>query len=186
MFRKPRVRLLAVILGLACLLALTWYVGGKGIVETFVQNHTQPWAVFHVPDNPTPLAGLDAKIAANTITLCNRSNDHWNNVLVQIDQGYLAALDHLRSGEFKQMPVHDFARTLREEVSRSSSDVLPMRRAGGPHLAGKYHRRVPRIDLAVFETRVLPRPAISRRRVPQVSWFSRPGPFRGRPSPAAS
>ena len=29
--------------------------------------------------------------------------------LFKIDQGYLAALDHLQAGEFKQLPVRDFA-----------------------------------------------------------------------------
>ncbi len=108
MLRKLAVRMFATIFALTCLFALAWYVGGKDIVENFVQNHTQPWAVFQVPENPTPLVGLDATIAGNTVTVCNRSNADWNRVLVQVDQGYLAALDRLRTGECRRIPVRDF------------------------------------------------------------------------------
>src|ERR1700674_2065581 len=77
-------RLLAVFLGLGCLLTLAWYMGGKRIAENFVRKKTQPWAVFQVPENPASLDGLDVMLAANNVTLCNRTEGNWNKVLVQI------------------------------------------------------------------------------------------------------
>jgi hypothetical protein len=73
-----------VILGLACLLVLPWYLG-KGIFENFVRCGMPPWAVVQVPENPTPLADLDAKVVDNMVALCHRSDGDWNKVLVQID-----------------------------------------------------------------------------------------------------
>jgi len=102
------VRLCAILVIVPVLFLAWWFVFGKSVAEKFVRSRSKPWAVFQVPTNPTPLNGLEAKLAANIVTVCNRSDGEWNSVLVQIDQGYLAALDRLRSGECKQLPVRDF------------------------------------------------------------------------------
>lgn len=102
-------RFLVITIGLACLLVAIGYEGGWRLLESFANAHSQPWAVFQIPANPTILTGLEAKLAADSVTVCNRSNSDWNSVLVQIDQGYLASLDRLRVAECKQISVHDFA-----------------------------------------------------------------------------
>lgn len=86
-----------------------WDVGGKRILNNFVNARSQPWAVFHVPASPTILTGLEANVVNDSVTICNRSDNDWNNVLVQIDQGYLARLERLRAEECNQISVHDFA-----------------------------------------------------------------------------
>jgi hypothetical protein len=106
--KKLVIRSLAGVLILTFLLVVSWHAGGKHVFEEYVSDQTRPWAVFQVPANPMPLTGLDAKLAANIVTVCNRSNGEWNSVLVQIDQGYLASLDRLQPGECKQLPVRDF------------------------------------------------------------------------------
>ena len=78
------------------------------MVEPLVRERTKPWAVFRVPQNPTPRAGLETALATDAVVVCNKGADDWSDVLIQIDQGYLAALDRLRKGECKQIPVHDF------------------------------------------------------------------------------
>jgi hypothetical protein len=99
---------LALVLGAFVLLASSWMVGRR-YINQFVQDRAQPWAVFRVPVNPTVLNGLDVKLADDTVTLCNRNKGDWDDVLVQIDQGYLASLDRLRAGECKAVRVQDFA-----------------------------------------------------------------------------
>jgi hypothetical protein len=99
---------LAVALGAFVLLANSWMVGRR-YVDQLVKDRTQPWAVFRVPLNPTVLNGVDVKLADDTVTLCNRTNSDWDDILVQIDQGYLASLDRLRAGECKAIRVQDFA-----------------------------------------------------------------------------
>lgn len=103
------VRLFGILVVVSAIFLASWFVFGRSAVEKFIQSRSKPWAVFQVPANPTPLTGLEAKLTANIITVCNRSDGEWNRVLVQIDQGYLAAFDHLRAGECKQLPVRDFA-----------------------------------------------------------------------------
>jgi len=92
----------------SALLLASWFVFGRSALEEFVRNRSKPWAVFQVPENPEPLTGLEAKLAANVVTVCNRSDNEWSNVLVQIDQGYLAGFDHLQAGECKQIAIRDF------------------------------------------------------------------------------
>jgi hypothetical protein len=99
---------LAVALGAFVLLASAWTVGRR-YVDQLVKDRAQPWAVFRVPVNPTVLNGLDAKLAENVVTLCNRTASDWDGILVQIDQGYLASLDQLRGGECEAIRVQDFA-----------------------------------------------------------------------------
>jgi hypothetical protein len=94
--------------GAIALLTSAWFVGRR-YVENFVRRRMQPWAVFHLPANPTVLSGLEAQLVDNTVTLCNRSNSDWDGILAQIDNGYLASLDRLRAGECKAVPVHAFA-----------------------------------------------------------------------------
>ena len=84
---------------------IAWFVGGKSIVEKAVHNRAQPWAVFHVPESAVPLTGLEATLTGDVVTVCNHSNDEWSNVLVQIDEDYLASLDHLQVGSCKQLKV---------------------------------------------------------------------------------
>ncbi len=88
-------------------LVTAWFLGGKSIVEKAVHNYTQPWAVFQVPETAVPLTGLDATLTGNVVTICNRSNDEWSKVLVQIDEGYLAGLDHLQIGSCKELKVFE-------------------------------------------------------------------------------
>jgi hypothetical protein len=101
-------RSFAIVLSVCGLLLLVLVLAGKSVVENFVRERTKPWAVFRVPQNPTPLAGLETAVARNGVVVCNRSDADWIDVLIQIDQGYLAALDRLRKGECKQIPVHNF------------------------------------------------------------------------------
>ncbi|HST10230.1 MAG TPA: hypothetical protein VLL05_07625 [Terriglobales bacterium] len=91
------------------LLLVAIFYGGRHYFENLVHDRTQPWAVFKVPTDPTLLVGVDAKLAMDAVTLCNRANSDWNDILIQIDQGYLARLNYLRGGECKSIPVHDFA-----------------------------------------------------------------------------
>jgi hypothetical protein len=85
------------------------FLGGKRATENLVREHTQPWAVFRLPGNPVPLQGLDASLETGAITICNRSGENWSGILIQIDQGYLAALKQLKAGECKQIPIQEFA-----------------------------------------------------------------------------
>jgi hypothetical protein len=107
--RNRLVRLLAILVIVPAFFLASWFLFGKSAVEKFVRSRSKPWAVFQVPASPTPLTGLEAKLAANVVTVCNRSGGDWKSVLVQIDQNYLAALDHLQAGECKQLQVRDFA-----------------------------------------------------------------------------
>jgi hypothetical protein len=114
MFQEPKrtqsstSRSFAIVLSVCGLLLLVSVLAGKRVLESFVRERTKPWAVFRVPQNPTPLAGLETALEANAVVICNRGEGDWSDVLIQIDQGYLAALDRLRKGECKQIPVHNF------------------------------------------------------------------------------
>ena len=107
--QKLALRILAAIFVTTCLLFILWLAGGKKIVENIVHDRSQPWATFRVPDDAIPLEGLHARLEAGVVTICNSGWREWSHVLVQIDRGYLAALDHLKNGECKQIPIHDFA-----------------------------------------------------------------------------
>jgi hypothetical protein len=95
-------------LAVLCLFPLVWFLGGKSAVEHFVLERTRPWAVFIVPDDSMPLPGLEAKLSAGGVTICNRGAADWNKVLIQIDQGYLTSLDHLRADRCAEIPVYEF------------------------------------------------------------------------------
>ena len=82
---------------------------GRRYVDQLVNDLAQPWAVFRVPVNPTVLNGLDVKLADDTVSLCNGTDSDWDDILVQIDQGYLASLERLHAGECKAIRVQDFA-----------------------------------------------------------------------------
>jgi len=107
--QNPIVRLLLVIVALVCSFFLVWVFGGKRLAASFIHENTQPWAVFRIPQTPVPLPGLEASLEADVVTICDKGTENWSDVLVQIDQGYLAALNQLKPGECKQIPVHDFA-----------------------------------------------------------------------------
>lgn len=100
--------ILATAFVLPFLLIATWYAGGNRFAERIIQKHTQPWAVFQKPDNSVPLMGLDVKLGGGLVTVCNRGDAEWTRILVQIDQGYLAALDRLQSGECRKFQVREF------------------------------------------------------------------------------
>ena len=106
-----RARLLRVlsagVVAVLSVVLIAWFLGGKSIVEKAVHNRTQPWAVFQVPETAVPLTGLEATLTGNIVTICNRSNDEWSKVLVQIDEDYLAGLDHLQIGSCKQLKVFE-------------------------------------------------------------------------------
>jgi hypothetical protein len=99
---------LAVVLGAFLLVAISWTVGRR-YVDQLVKDRTQPWAVFRVPVNPTVLNGFDVKLADDTVSLCNHTKSDWDDIFVQIDQGYLASLDRLPAGECRAIRVQDFA-----------------------------------------------------------------------------
>ena len=63
--------------------------------------------MFRVPETAPPLTGLDAKLSGDVVTICNHGNDEWSKVLVQIDAGYLAAIDLLQVGDCKQLKVFE-------------------------------------------------------------------------------
>lgn len=105
---KRTLQYAAATVGAIALLTTSWFVGRR-YVENVVRERTQPWAVFHAPTNPMALGGLEAKLGDNAVTLCNRSNSDWGDILAQIDQGYLARLERLHAGECKVIPVHSFA-----------------------------------------------------------------------------
>ena len=107
--RRGRLFRTLFLVGIASVLLVLTFLGSKPVLERFVRDRTKPWAVFQMPETPITLAGLEAKLAANVVTICNHDNREWSNVFVQIDQGYLATLDHLRVGECKQLAVQDFA-----------------------------------------------------------------------------
>jgi hypothetical protein len=86
-------------------------LGGKSVVEKFIRERTQPWAVFQVPEGAAPLTGLDATLANDVLTVCNRGNETWSKVLLQIDGGYLAAIDRLPVGDCRQLKVSEDFRT---------------------------------------------------------------------------
>jgi len=88
--------LFAVVVAVASL--ALWFIGGRSVVEKFVRNRTQPWAVFRVPETTPPLHWLEAKLSGDVVTICNHGNDKWSKVLVQIDAGYLAAIGLLLWG----------------------------------------------------------------------------------------
>lgn len=96
---------------LVCLLFVLWWwgLGGKRTIQGVVEHYSQPWAVFRVPDNPQPLLGLEATATADGILLCNKGDADWSAVLVQIDDGYLAAVDTLRIGECRGIALREFA-----------------------------------------------------------------------------
>jgi hypothetical protein len=98
-------RVLAALVAALSVALIAWFVGGKAIVEKAVQNRAQPWAVFQVPESVVPLTGFEATLTGNVVTVCNHSNNEWNKVLVQIDEDYLASLDHLQVGSCKQLKV---------------------------------------------------------------------------------
>ncbi len=97
----------AVAVAVASLAFILWFIGGRSVVGKFVRNRTQPWAVFRVPETAPPLTGLDAKLSGDVVTICNHGNDEWSKVLVQIDAGYLAAIDLLQVGDCKQLKVFE-------------------------------------------------------------------------------
>ena len=95
------------VVAVVSLVFILWFLGGRSVVEKFVSERSQPWAVFQVPETATPLTGLDAKLSGNVVTICNHGNDKWSRVLVQIDEGYLAAIDRLRVGDCKELKVFE-------------------------------------------------------------------------------
>jgi hypothetical protein len=119
-------RFLVITIGLPSLLVAIWYVGGKRLLENLVKAYSQPWAGFQVPANPTILTGLEAKLSADSVTVCNRSRRDWNNVGIQVDQGYLASLDRVRDGECKQIFIHDFASDAWKRMPKSGFAKQPL------------------------------------------------------------
>lgn len=107
--QNSALRILVIVFFATCLLFILWLAGGRKMVENIVDELTQPWAVFQVPGNAIPIEGMHASLESGVITICNVSRDDWNHVLIRIDQGYLAALDHLKNGECKRIPVSNFA-----------------------------------------------------------------------------
>lgn len=91
----------AVLVAVLSVVLIAWFLGGKSIVEKSIHKRTQPWVVFQVPETPVPLTGLEATQTGNLVTVCNRSNDDWSKVLVQIDEGYLAGLDQSRNRQLQ-------------------------------------------------------------------------------------
>jgi hypothetical protein len=47
----------AVVVAVASLALILWFISGRSVVEKFVRNRTQPWAVFRVPETTPPLTG---------------------------------------------------------------------------------------------------------------------------------
>ena len=100
-------RVLAAVVAVSLVFLIAWVGGGKSIVQKEVHDLAQPWAVFQVPESAVLLTGLDATLTGNAVTVCNHSNDEWSKVLVQIDEDYLASLDHLQIGSCKQLKVFE-------------------------------------------------------------------------------
>jgi hypothetical protein len=92
-----------------CVFLVWWFLGGRAVVKRMVDKMAEPWADFHVPSNAVPLEGLQVSLSGRTLTLCNKSKEGWSKILVQIDEGYLAAQDKLRPGECKEIPIENFA-----------------------------------------------------------------------------
>jgi len=107
--QNPIARMFSIIVAFYCLFFAWWFLGGKSVVERLGNRMTEPWADFEVPDNAVHLEGLQVTSAARILTVCNKGKEDWNNVLIQIDKGYVAALDKLRIGECKQIPIETFA-----------------------------------------------------------------------------
>ena len=101
-------RVLSAVVAVSLVFLIAWFGGGKSIVEKAVHDRAQPWAVFQVPESAVLLTGLDATLTGNVVTVCNHSNDEWSKVLVQIDEDYLASLNHLQIGSCKHLKVEDF------------------------------------------------------------------------------
>jgi len=83
-----------------------WIFGGRTYIIRLIP--TQNWVRFDVP--PAPLSiETDFKISTDNVTVCNRSADSWDGILVRINDTYVAKISSLRRGDCKAIPFEDFA-----------------------------------------------------------------------------
>ena len=111
LLNNPPVRVIALVtIGLSLFFGW-WFLGGKSVIQRYVEKMAEPWAEFQVPYNSVRLDGLQVTSGARILTICNKSQEDWRRILIQIDQGYVAALDKLGAGECKEVPIEKFAMT---------------------------------------------------------------------------
>jgi hypothetical protein len=75
--------LLVTIAGIVVAGYLAWHAGLDRVTAKFVEKKTQPWAVFEKRDSAIPLQGLDARLDRENISICNRGNTEWRQILLE-------------------------------------------------------------------------------------------------------
>lgn len=101
---NSRTRLLIAMLTVVLITVVLWFAKG----EELFNAQMKPWATFAVPAHP---GSLEAQITVvnQDVTLCNRSQTQWTDILIQLNGGFLAKLESLAPGDCRQLNVRDFA-----------------------------------------------------------------------------
>lgn len=99
-----RMRLLIAMLAIILLAVLFWFAKGEELFDA----QMKPWATFRIPANATRLEAQITVVNQN-VTLCNRSQARWDNILVQLNGWFLVKVESLTPGACREFNVRNFA-----------------------------------------------------------------------------
>ena len=94
----------AVALG-ALILVIAVLLAGRSKVLGLIS--TRDWVSFEIPANAVPL-NADFEVTSDGITVCNRGQESWKDILVQINGLYVAEVGLLKNGDCKQIAFSGF------------------------------------------------------------------------------
>lgn len=106
MTKTPRWRIAAPVIVVTMVLGAAVLLLGRSRILGLLS--TRDWVSFEIPPDVAPLSA-DIEVASSGVTVCNRGRGSWRNVLVQINDLYVAELDALKSGGCKSIAFRRFA-----------------------------------------------------------------------------
>lgn len=99
--------LIAGLLSIAVLLVI-WYLGGRRWAERYVKNMSADWVSFQIPANGPTLNAVSISNDGTAITACNKGTDQVSDLLVRINDVYVAKFGSLQSHDCKTTPITEF------------------------------------------------------------------------------
>lgn len=101
-------RILVAVLLTIAVLTIIWYSVGHRWAERYVEGITGDWVSFQIPANSPTLDAVVISHDGSAITVCNKGTDRVSDLLVRINDVYVAKYGSLQSHDCKTIPITDF------------------------------------------------------------------------------
>jgi len=99
--------LVAVLLAIAALTVI-WYSVGRRWTERYVESMTGDWVSFQIPANSPTLNAVSVSHEGSAIAICNKGTDRVSDLLVRLNDVYVAKFGALQPHDCKTIPITEF------------------------------------------------------------------------------